>query len=111
VVNYLTWVSGITYQKIAHAPTYTQIFRRLCGLLEGAVLVGHTIENDMKVLPNLRNKTIDIKQFSRYKSEGGLPFSLKKLASRELGLSIQEGEHNSGEDARATMQLFAKFKQ
>lgn len=40
---------------------------------------------------------------------GRMP-SLKKLAQRVLGKSIQMGEHSSLEDARAVMLIFNRYK-
>ena len=42
-------------------------------------------------------------------SSGRTP-SLKNLAAKYLGLTIQEGEHNSVEDARAALNLYLMFR-
>jgi RNA exonuclease 4 len=43
-------------------------------------------------------------------SKGGKrrPKALKQLAQQELGLSIQEGQHSSVDDARAALYLYQK---
>jgi RNA exonuclease 4 len=45
----------------------------------------------------------------KYPSIGGLS-SLKKLAHILLGITIQEGEHNSVHDAQAAMMLYTTYK-
>ena len=40
----------------------------------------------------------------------GQPIGLKKLASEHLGLDIQDGTHDSVEDARVALRLYQRGK-
>ena len=41
---------------------------------------------------------------------GGKTPSLKNLSARMLGVSVQQGEHSSVQDAQAAMRLYTMFK-
>jgi hypothetical protein len=41
---------------------------------------------------------------------GGRTPSLKNLSSRMLGVSVQQGEHSSVQDAQAAMRLYTMFR-
>ena len=41
---------------------------------------------------------------------GGRTPSLKNLSARMLGVSVQQGEHSSVQDAQAAMRLYTMFK-
>ena len=41
---------------------------------------------------------------------GGRTPSLKNLSARMLGVTVQQGEHSSVQDAQATMRLYTMFK-
>jgi len=47
IVNFLTWVSGITPELIRNAPTLDEIKEKIYKLLKGKILVGHTINKDI----------------------------------------------------------------
>ena len=82
-------------------------------LLHGRVLVGHSIKNDLKVL-FLTHPKKSIRDTSLYKpfraAFNGKTPSLKNLSARMLGVTVQEGEHSSVQDAQATMRLYTMFK-
>ena len=82
-------------------------------LLQGRVLVGHSIKNDLKVLFLTHPKKM-IRDTSVYKpfraAFNGKTPSLKNLSARMLGVTVQEGEHSSVQDAQATMRLYTMFK-
>ncbi|KAK0511964.1 hypothetical protein JMJ35_005092 [Cladonia borealis] len=113
VTDYRTHVSGITPQLLQSARTLESVQADVAKLLDGKILVGHAIKNDLAALL-LGHSKRNIRDTSRY-----LPFrelaagrtpSLKKLAREILGVDIQGGEHSSIEDARATMLLFRREK-
>jgi hypothetical protein len=67
-------------------------------LLEGRILVGHAVKNDMEALL-LSHPRRDIRDTSRYAefkkySKGRTP-GLKKLTKEILGIDIQGGQHSS----------------
>lgn len=91
-----------------HTPSLPllQCQRDVADLIQGKILVGHAVHNDLTVLLLSHPKHL-LRDTQRYK---GLcpdrPKSLKKLVAEVLHLQIQTGEHNSVEDARATLALY-----
>ena len=114
VTDYRTFVSGITPQILRSARTFEAVQADVAMLLDGKILVGHAIKNDLDALLLSHSKR-DIRDTSRHPAfrrlAGGKTPSLKKLAKDVLGIAIQGGEHSSIEDARATMLLFRREKE
>lgn len=113
VTDYRTHVSGITPQLLRSARTLELVQANVAKLLDGRILVGHAIKNDLNALL-LGHPNRDIRDTSKYPpyravSKGRSP-GLKKLAQELLGIAIQGGQHSSVEDARATMLLFRRDK-
>ena len=76
-------------------------------------LVGHGLKNDLAVL-HLQHPYTQIRDTAQYKpfrnlTKGSTP-SLKNLAKYHLGIDIQNGEHDSVEDARVAMVLYRKVR-
>lgn len=113
VTDYRTPVSGITPALLSQARTLEVVQAEVAPLLEGRILVGHAIRNDLDAMM-LGHPKRDIRDTSRHSAfkilAGGRTPGLKKLAREVLGVEIQGGEHSSIEDARATMLLFRKEK-
>ena len=114
VTDYRTFVSGITPQLLESARTLEAVQKDVARLLDGKILVGHAVRNDLDALL-LGHPRRDIRDTSRHlgyrQLAGGKTPSLKKLAREILGMDIQAGEHSSIEDARATMLLFRREKE
>jgi len=113
VVDYRTNVSGVRAEDLKDAFDYDVVQKEVSDLLNGRVLVGHALQNDLKCLMLSHSKR-SIRDTAKYK-----PFqkllktkrpSLKRLADEILHKEIQVGEHNSVIDARVTMQIYKKFK-
>lgn len=49
VTDYRTWVSGVRESDILSAPTFDEVQKQVSDIVEGRILIGHAIENDMKV--------------------------------------------------------------
>ncbi|MCJ1298843.1 3'-5' exonuclease [Hypocenomyce scalaris] len=113
VTDYRTHVSGITPALLRSARSLEVVQADAAKLLDGKVLVGHAVRNDLDALM-LGHPKRDIRDTSRYPGfrqlAGGRTPSLKRLAQEVLGVDIQGGEHSSVEDARATMLLFRREK-
>ena len=114
MTDYRTFVSGITPELLESARSLEIVQADVAKLLDGRILIGHAIKNDLAALL-LGHSKRDIRDTSRhpaYKqlSRGRTP-GLKKLAREVLGVDIQGGEHSSIEDARATMLLFRREKE
>ncbi len=75
--------------------------------------MGHALKHDLKVLFLTHPKRM-IRDTSAYKPfraafRGRTP-SLKNLTARMVGVSVQEGEHSSVQDAQAAMRLYTMFR-
>lgn len=113
VTDWRTYVSGIAPKHMVEARSLEQVQKEVSDILDGRVLVGHAISNDLDALL-LGHPKRDIRDTSKHppyrKIAGGGSPRLKILASEYLGLNIQEGSHSSVEDARATMFLYRRDK-
>lgn len=49
VTDYRTWISGIRARDLHGAPRFADIQAQVSKMVEGRTVVGHAIENDMKV--------------------------------------------------------------
>lgn len=116
VTDYRTEVSGIRAHQLLHrsgARPFEEIRARVSELLEGRVLVGHALRNDLRALL-LTHPGYHIRDTSRWPTyrqiAGGRAPALRRLAGEVLGWQIQTGEHNSVEDARAAMELYKRVR-
>jgi RNA exonuclease 4 len=118
VTDYRTRVSGIRpedLKKSNKAVEFSVVQKEVADIIEGKILVGHAIHNDMQVLylSHPKKKIRDTQKCKVFRqilpSLGGLS-SLKTLAKSLLGIDIQEGEHNSVHDAQAAMRLYTTYK-
>ncbi|XP_075415961.1 RNA exonuclease 4 [Tenrec ecaudatus] len=109
VTDYRTAVSGIRPQDLQQGEELTVVQREVAGLLEGRLLVGHALHNDLKVLflDHPRKKIRDTQKYKPFKLQvkSGQP-SLKLLSEKILGLRVQRSEHCSIQDAQAAMRLY-----
>lgn len=113
VTDWRTHVSGISPKHMAAARSFEEVQANVVAILKDRIIVGHAIKNDLEVLM-LSHPKRDIRDTSKFsgfrKYSAGRAPSLKKLAREVLGVDIQDGEHSSIEDARATMLLFRRHK-
>ncbi|XP_057551523.1 RNA exonuclease 5 [Hippopotamus amphibius kiboko] len=112
IMNYLTSFSGIT-KKILNPVTtkLKDVQRQLKALLPpDAVLVGHSLDLDLRALKMIHPYVIDTSLL--YVREQGKRFKLKFLAKAILGKDIQCPDrlgHDATEDARTTLELARYF--
>lgn len=108
VTDFRTKVSGI---KPSHLSSPDAIDFKACQsqvakILKDRILVGHSIHHDLKVL-DLTHPANLTRDTAYYK---GLcpdrPRALKKLVTEILKIKVQEGMHDSVEDARAVLALY-----
>lgn len=101
--------SGISAATLAGVTTTVAQARRHVARFVGpdTLLLGHTLENDLKALKLVHPRCIDTSLL--FMHPRGLPYrsALRTLAKTHLGIVIQEGEHDSVADARATRDLAA----
>ena len=111
VTDYRTKVSGIRPQDIKDGEDFKEVQKEISDMLKGRILVGHSVHHDLKVL-HLNHPKKMIHDTSSYKpfrvSFGNRTPSLKNLTAKMLGVTIQEGEHSSVQDAQATMRLYTR---
>uniref|UniRef100_A0A3Q0S0S6 Interferon stimulated exonuclease gene n=1 Tax=Amphilophus citrinellus TaxID=61819 RepID=A0A3Q0S0S6_AMPCI len=114
VTDYRTRWSGIQRRHLHNATPFTQAREEILSILEGKVVVGHSIYNDFEVLDMLHpchmvRDTSTTRLLSRL---AGFPSkcypSLKTLANKLLNRTIQVGKrgHCSVEDAQAALDLY-----
>ncbi|XP_068161539.1 RNA exonuclease 4 [Antennarius striatus] len=113
VTDYRTAVSGIRPADIKNGED-VQIVRREVGeILQGRVVVGHAIHNDLKILllDHPKKKIRDTQKYKFFKKtvKSSRP-SLKLLCREILNVNVQQGEHSSIQDAQATMRLYTLAK-
>lgn len=113
IVNYRTEFSGIRPHHMKDAIGLREAQEEVFALIQDKVLIGHSLLNDFRVLfyNHPRKLTRDTSKYRPFRkiAKGKSP-SLKRLAQEFLGLSIQEGEHDSVDDARVAMLLYRAHK-
>lgn len=87
--------------------------REVAEILQGRIVVGHAIHNDLKILllDHPKKKIRDTQKYKPFKKivKSGRP-SLKALCREVLNVKVQQGEHSSVQDAQATMRLYTLVK-
>lgn len=116
VTDFRTKYSGVRAKDLkTNSVTFRQCQTSVAALLDGKVLVGHALNNDLKVLllPHPRHQTRDTARWlplMRTTRHGKRrPRKLRDLVAEHLNRKIQEGEHGSVEDATAAMDLYKLF--
>ncbi|KAG7378627.1 hypothetical protein PHYPSEUDO_009812 [Phytophthora pseudosyringae] len=113
VTDFRTHVSGIKASSLRHAIPFAQCLKEVGKLMQDKIVVGHALKNDFQALmftppKHLIRDTAYYRPYMRRKVNGTklYPKSLKHLSEEVLSKQIQTGQHDSVEDARATLQLY-----
>jgi DNA polymerase-3 subunit epsilon len=110
--QYVQKLTQITPKLVKSAPKFHELARRVIEITEGAILVGHNVDFDYRMLKQEFKKlgytyyreTIDTVVLSEKYFPEAESYSLGKL-SKELGIPVSDRHRASG-DARATLELF-----
>ncbi|KAG1691623.1 hypothetical protein DVH05_026786 [Phytophthora capsici] len=115
VTDFRTHVSGIKSSSLRHAIPFAQCLKEVGKLMQDKIIVGHALKNDFQALmftppKHLIRDTAYYRPYMRRKMNGTklYPKSLKHLTEEVLGKQIQTGQHDSVEDARATLELYKR---
>ena len=118
VVDYRTKYSGIRPADIENGADFKEVQREVKKIISGKVLVGQSIQEDLKALRlghpplQIRDTALCPKFQAGFAGRNKDTPGLKWLSQHYLGawgMKVQEGEHNSIEDAQAAMRLYTKF--
>ena len=107
IIDYNTRFSGITKKDLSSIKTTLKEvqYELLQFIYAETILIGHGLENDLRVLKIIHPKVIDTAMI--FPHEWGLPYrrSLRSLARIYLRRFIQMDYHDSAEDARSAGDL------
>ncbi|XP_069011808.1 RNA exonuclease 4 [Embiotoca jacksoni] len=113
VTDYRTAFSGIRLEDIEDGEDVQIVQREVAEILQGRIVVGHAIHNDLKILllDHPKKKIRDTQKYKPFKKivRSGRP-SLKALCREILNVKVQQGEHSSVQDAQATMRLYTMVR-
>lgn len=109
---YVQKLTQITPKMVKTAPKFAELAKRIIEITDGAILVGHNVEFDYRMLKQEFKKfgysyyreTIDTVPLSEKYFPEAASYSLGKL-TKELGIPISD-RHRAAGDARATLELF-----
>ncbi|NXT90217.1 REXO4 exonuclease, partial [Anhinga rufa] len=98
VTDYRTAVSGIRPENINTGEDFKTVQKEVADILNGRILVGHALRNDLKVLflDHPKKKIRDTQKYKpfRQRVKNARP-SLKLLCERLLNVQVQTSEHCS----------------
>lgn len=111
IIQYVQKLTKITPKMVKTAPKFHELAKRVIEITDGAVLVGHNVDFDYRMLRqefkklgyNYSRETLDTVSLSEKLFPHADSYSLGKL-SKELGIPVSDRHRASG-DARATLEL------
>lgn len=113
VTDYRTAFSGVRPEDIKDGEEMKTVQKEVGEILDGRLLVGHAVHNDLKVLflDHPKKKIRDTQKYKPFRQtvKSSRP-SLKVLCREVLNVKVQQGEHSSVQDAQATMRLYTMVK-
>lgn len=112
VQKYVSKITGITPKMLLRAPRFQEIAKRIIELTEGAVLVGHNVDFDYRMLRQefgrlgypFEMKTLDTIPLAEKLIPDLTSYGLDRVCE-ELGI-YRTQRHRAEGDARATLELF-----
>ena len=118
IADYVSLYSGIHEGDLSvetssyMLTTAKAVYLKMRALVDaGVMFVGHGLQQDFRVCniqvpPSQIIDTLDL-----FTNDTGKKMALKVLATHFLGESVQEGEHDSIEDARTALRLYRKYQE
>ncbi|MGB0979500.1 MAG: exonuclease domain-containing protein [Croceimicrobium sp.] len=112
VQPFVSKMTGITDKMLIRAPRFHEIAKRLIEITEDAVIVGHNVEFDYRMIRQefdrlgyqFERSTLDTINLAESLIPGLKSYGLDSLC-QELGLT-RPAKHRAEHDARATLELF-----
>lgn len=109
---YVQKLTQITTKMVKTAPKFPELAKRIIEITDGAILVGHNVDFDYRMLKQEFKKlgytyyreTIDTVPLSEKYFPDADSYSLGKL-SKQLGIPVSD-RHRAAGDARATLEIF-----
>lgn len=119
ITDFRTPWSGIRSHHMKHAIPFENARNVAKVILKDKIVIGHAVDNDLRVLridhllpDDMIRDTSNYEPLKQMAKLTDRPkASLKALSQALLGRTIQTGEHDSVEDARATMDLYKKVEE
>ena len=112
VTDYRTEVSGVRREDVfgPNAVDFRTCQKEIGVLFKNRTIIGHSLTNDFDALllshpKNLIRDTAKCKILCPKR-----PRALKKLCEERLGMKIQDGSHDSVEDARSVLALYKSVR-
>lgn len=112
IIDYNTRFSGITRKDLAakngSVLTLAEVQQDLLHIISAdTILIGHALENDLRVLKLIHNTIIDTSICFPHFNGPGYKHSLRSLTLQYLKRNIQDSDkgHSSFEDSRACLEL------
>ncbi|TFK20842.1 ribonuclease H-like protein [Coprinopsis marcescibilis] len=113
VVDYRTQFSGVRERDMINAIPFLEVQKQVAELLKERILVGHAVHHDLKALllshPYPQTRDTQVLAY-RSKHTKTRRIALRNLVKQDIGIAIQDGEHSSVTDARATMAVYRLHK-
>eukprot|EP00744_Colponema_vietnamica_P019807 GILI01028054.1.p1 GENE.GILI01028054.1~~GILI01028054.1.p1 ORF type:complete len:361 (-),score=69.64 GILI01028054.1:117-1124(-) len=111
ITDYRTEYSGVRPVHMENAISFKQAQTEVAALIKDRILVGHSLHNDLKVLllTHPRPCIRDTSKCSLLRDKSKRP-ALRVLAKKHLDIQIQDGEHDSVEDAKVALALYKKVR-
>ncbi|CUM68418.1 uncharacterized protein PRCAT00006141001 [Priceomyces carsonii] len=110
IIDLNTRWSGISEIK-PEALNFEELIKLLGEVIDAdTILIGHGLENDLNSMRLLHSRIVDTAVlYPKHKTSPTFRFSLKNLAFKYLGRTIQTGQHDSGEDSLAAIDVVKYF--
>lgn len=112
IIDYNTRFSGITKKDLNAknnlVATLPEVQQDLLNYINAdTILIGHALENDLRVLKIIHDNVIDTSICFPHENGPGFKHSLRFLTSKYLNRTIQDSDqgHSSFEDSRACLEL------